>query len=256
MPDITPDETWDTMFDEIYLTTYALNLGERDSAEEARQAAAFAGVEPGAEILDVPTGFGRHALPLAKLGFHVTGVDRSGVQLSEARRIAGETEWPKWVQADFRELPFADESFDAVLCLFSSIGYRGEEGDRQAFGGFLRVLRPGAPLVIESLHRDRLMAIFQERSWEPLEDDAVLLEERRFDPAAGEIETDHTYLAVGERRSVTFRLRCYTATELVKLLADVGFVEIECFGDFEGGPVSRETRLVVRARKPQEGLAK
>ena len=127
-----------------------------------------------------------------------------------------------WVQADFRELPFEDESFDAVLCLFTSIGYRGEEGT-QAFAEFLRVLRPGAPLVIETLHRDRLMAILQQRRWEPLEDDAVLLEERDFDYVAGEGVTKHTYLSVGERRSVTFRLRCYTATELVKLLAEVGF---------------------------------
>jgi SAM-dependent methyltransferase len=250
MPDITPDEVWDEMFDEIYLRTYSLGLADRDSAAEAEAAATFAGVQPPAEILDVPTGFGRHALPLAKLGFHVTGVDRSGVQLSEARRIAGEVEWPKWLEGDFRELPLEDESFDAVLCLFTSIGYRGEEGDRQAFAQFLRVLRPGAPLVIETLHRDRLMAIFQQRGWEPLEDDAVLLEERDFDYVAGEGVTIHTYLSVGERRSVTFRLRCYTATELVKLLAEVGFTGIECVGDFEGAPLSRETRLVVRARKP------
>jgi ubiquinone/menaquinone biosynthesis C-methylase UbiE len=250
MREVTPDETWDEMFDQIYLRTYARTLGERDSEHEAVQAAALAGVEPPAEILDAPTGFGRHALPLAKHGFHVTGVDRSSVQLAEARRIAGDVEWPKWVQADFRELPFEDESFDAVLCLFSSIGYRGEEGDRRALAEYLRVLRPGAPLLVETMHRDRLATIFQERGWEPLADDAVLLEERNFDPVAGVIETDHTYFAVGERRSVTFRLRVYTATELVRLLAELGFGETECFGDYEGGPLSRETRLVVRARKP------
>jgi SAM-dependent methyltransferase len=250
MREPTPDETWDTMFDEIYLATYAISLRDRDSDAEAEAAARLAGVEPPAEILDVPTGFGRHARPLAKLGFHVTGVDRSGVQLSEARRLAGEVEWPKWVEADFRELPFEAESFDAVLCLFTSIGYRGEEGDRQAFNEFLRVARPGAPLIIEALHRDRLMAIFQERSWDSLEDDAVLFEERRFDYVAGEIETDHTLLSVGVRRDVTFHLRIYTATELVKLLGEVGFTETDCFGDFEGGPLSRETRLVVRAKKP------
>jgi SAM-dependent methyltransferase len=250
MPEPTPDETWDELFDEIYLRTYALDLAERDSAEEARLAAALAGIEPPAEILDAPTGFGRHALPLTKLGFRVTGIDRSEVQLAEARRIAGQVEWPRWLQADFRELPFAEDAFDAVLCLFTAIGYRGEEGDRQAFGEFLRVLRPGGALVIEVLHRDRLMAIFQERSWEPLENDAVLLEERRFDYAAGEVEVDHTLLSVGERRSVTFRLRVYSATELVRLLDEVGFSEIECFGDFERGTLSRETRLVVLARKP------
>ncbi|HEY8192436.1 MAG TPA: class I SAM-dependent methyltransferase [Gaiellaceae bacterium] len=246
----TSDETWDELFDELYLPTYLLGLAERESGEEAEAAAKLAGVEEPAEILDVPTGFGRHALPLAKLGFHVTGVDRSGVQLSEARRIAGEVEWPKWVQADFRELPFEDERFDAVLCLFTSIGYRGEEGDRQAFAEFLRVLRPGAALIVEALHRDRLMFIFQERSWDPLADDAVRLEEREFDPVAGEVDATLTLLAVGERRSVSYRIRVYTATELVKLLREAGFGEIDCFGDFEGGPLSRETRLVVRARKP------
>jgi SAM-dependent methyltransferase len=250
MRDVTPDETWDEMFDEIYLRTYALNLRDRDAPAEAEAAVWLAGLEPPAEILDAPTGFGRHALPLAKQGFRVTGVDRSAVQLAEARRLAGEVEWPKWVQADFRELPFEDERFDAVLCLFTSIGYRGEVGDREAFGEYLRVLRPGGTLLVEALHRDRLMAIFQERSWEPLEDDAVLLEERRFDPVAGEIETDHTLLSVGERRSVTFHLRVYTATEIARLLEDIGFAEIDCFGDLEGAPLSRETRLVVRARKP------
>jgi SAM-dependent methyltransferase len=241
---------WDELFDEIYLKTYALNLRERDSAGEAAAAARLAGVEPPAEILDAPGGFGRHSIPLAEAGYRVTSVDRSAVQQDEGRRRAGDGEWPKWVQSDFRELPFADESFDAVLCLFTSIGYRGEDGDRRMFGEFLRILRPGRALLVEALHRDRLMAVFMERSWEPLEGEAMLAEERRFDYAAGEIETDHIHVADGERRSITFRLRVYTATELVRLLEDVGFGEVECFGDLEGGELSRETRLVVRTRKP------
>jgi SAM-dependent methyltransferase len=249
MPGLTPDETWDELFGDFYLKTYE-GIHERDSEAEALGAATLAGVEPPAELLDAPTGFGRHAVPLARQGFRITGIDRSDVQLSEARRLAGDVEWPRWVQADVRELPFGDESFDAVLCLFTSIGYRGEDGDRQAFGEALRVLRPGGPLIIEVLHRDRLSSIFQERAWDPLPDDAARLEERRFDYVTGEIETDLTYLAVGERHSVTFRLRVYTATELVRLLAEVGFGEIDCFGDYEGGPLSRETRLVVRAKTP------
>jgi ubiquinone/menaquinone biosynthesis C-methylase UbiE len=241
---------WDELFDEIYLSTYGLRLGERDSAGEATAAAALAGVEPPAEILDAPTGFGRHAIPLAQAGYRVTGVDRSPVQLDKGRRLAGDAEWPRFVQADFRELPFEDASFDAVLCLFTSIGYRGEEGDRQMFGEFVRVLRPGAAVVVEALHRDRLMKIFLERGWEPLEGEAILAEERRFDYVAGEVETDHILFTEGRRRSVTFRVRVYTATELVRLLEDIGFGEIDCFGDLEGAELSRETRLAVRARRP------
>jgi SAM-dependent methyltransferase len=249
--ELMSDEVWDELFDEIYSTTYAVNLRRFDSAAEATAAAKLADVEPPAEILDAPGGFGRHSIPLAGAGFRVTSVDRSAVQQDEGRRRAAGAEWPRFVQADFRELPFAGESFDAVLCLFSSIGYRGEEGDRQTLGEFLRVLRPGATLVVETMHRDRLMVVFQERGWDHLEADAVLLEERRFDHLAGEVETKHTLVpADGPRRTVTFRLRIYTATELTRLLEDVGFAEIECFGDLDAGELSRESRLVVRARKP------
>ena len=174
---ITPDETWDELFGELYFRAYE-GLHERDSESEALAAAALAGVEAPAEIIDAPTGFGRHAIPLAKNGFRVTGVDRSEVQLAEARRAAGDVEWPKWMQGDVRELPVDESSFDAVLCLFTSIGYRGEPGDRAAFAEFLRVLSPGRRLVLETLHRDRLSSIFRDRSWDRLSDDAVRLEER------------------------------------------------------------------------------
>jgi ubiquinone/menaquinone biosynthesis C-methylase UbiE len=243
-------DLWDELFDEIYLSTYSPRLDDAEPAAEALAAAKLAGVEPPAEILDAPGGFGRHSIPLADAGFHVTVVDRSPVQLDEGRRRAGDREWPRFIEADFRELPFEDESFDAVLNLFSSIGYRGEEGDRKTFGEFLRVLRPGGSLVVETLHRDRLMAIFQERSWEPLEGENLVAEARTFDPVAGEIETEHILVAGGSRRGLTYKLRVYTATELVRILADVGFEAIECFGDFERGELSRETRLVIRTTRP------
>jgi ubiquinone/menaquinone biosynthesis C-methylase UbiE len=242
-------DRWDELFDEIYLSTYSFRLDKFDSAEEALAAARLAGCEPPAEILDAPAGFGRHSLPLAQAGYRVTALDRSQVQLDEGRRRAGDGEWPRWVQADFRELPFENESFDGVLCLFSSLGYRGEGGDRQTLTEFLRVLRPGGALVIETMHRDRLMAIFQERGWEPLEGDAIVAEGRRFDYVAGEIEIDHILFADGDRRGFTYKLRVYTATELVRMLDDVGYGPVACFGDYEGGELTRETRLVIRARK-------
>ena len=53
---------------------------------------------------------------------------------------------------------------------------------------------------------------------------------------AREIETEHILApADGPRLTVTFRRGVYTATELARLLEDVGFAEIECFGDLVGG---------------------
>jgi len=239
---------WDTVFDELYLRTYASLQKPEDAEAQAEAVARLAGLEPGANVLDCPCGYGRHTIPLARAGHHVVGADRSEVLLEEARRRAGEAEWPKWVRADYRELPFEDASFDCCLNLFSSLGYWGEEGDRQALLEFRRVLRPGGRLVVETMHRDRLVRIFRPENWEELPDGALLVERRSFDHAEGVIETMHMLVEPdGTRKSVPYRLRLYTATELGRMVREAGFEDLAYYGDYEGAPVTVETRLVIVA---------
>ncbi|MFN2468229.1 MAG: class I SAM-dependent methyltransferase [Gaiellaceae bacterium] len=244
-------DAWDDLFDELYLDTYVPRLEDRDAEDEALAAVRLAGLEPGADVLDAPCGFGRHAIPLARAGYRVTGVDRSPAQLDEARRRAGQAEWPRLLRADFRELPFADASFDGVLNLFTSIGYRGEAEDRRMLAEFRRVLRPGGALVIETLQRDRLVRIYQERRWDPLPGDSILIEEGRFDPVAGLNHATHTLITGGgERRSLEYTLRVYTPGEIVRMLDDCGFERPEAFGGWEGEALTTDTRLVLLARAP------
>jgi SAM-dependent methyltransferase len=201
-------------------------------------------------VIDAPCGYGRHSLVLAEAGYRITGADRSPVLLAEARRRAGGGEWPRWVQADHRELPFEDASFDAALNLFSSLGYRGEDGDRATLAQLARVLRPGGSLVIETQHRDRVMAGFRDSDWQDLGGGALRLDARRFDHAAGAVDNDLILIdAEGNRHAVEYRLRLYTATELARLVAEAGFARVECFGGFDRTPLSRDTRLVIRAEK-------
>lgn len=241
-------DDWDDLFDGLYLRTYARLQEVVDSAGQALAAVALAGVEPGAEILDAPCGYGRHSIPLARAGYRVTGADRSPVLLDEARRRAGQGEWPRWVQADHRELPFEDASFDVVLNLFSSLGYRGEEGDRRTLAELRRVLRPGGALVMETTHRDRLICDFEPRGWDPVPGGHLWVQERSFDHVAGEIENTHTFVAAdGSRESHTYRLRVYTASELMRLLEGAGFGDVEAYGGFEREDLSERTRLVLVA---------
>ena len=52
------------------------------------------------------------------------------------------------------------------------------------------------------------------------------------------------------RRSRTIRWRAYSVTELVRILVDVGFGEMACYGNLDGGPFAADTRLVIVAATP------
>lgn len=240
---------WETIFEKLYLRVYApLEVPEQTEAD-ANGAVTLARCAPGADVLDAPCGYGRHSLVLAELGYHVVGLDRSPVLLDEARRRGGEREWASWVAGDYREPPFGDGSFDAVLHLFSSFGYHGEADDLRMFSEFRRVLRPGGRLVLETMHRDRLIAIFQPRGWHELPDGSARLEARSFDPVAGVHHTELTYWPRGgEPVSASYELRVYTATEVRAMLAAAGFTKLEVLGSLDGDPFSVESRLVVVAQ--------
>src|SRR4051795_281163 len=105
-------DTWDAFFSDFYLRAYAGDERDAEAEGQALAAARLSGCPEGGELLDAPCGFGRHSIPLARAGDRVAGVDRSGALLGEARGRAQGERWPKFVQADYRELPFADESFD------------------------------------------------------------------------------------------------------------------------------------------------
>ena len=78
----------------------------------------FAGDTAGRRILDVGTGTGRAALLFARAGAVVTGIDASEEMLAIARdRARTESTTVRFERGDAHELPFADRSFDVVVCL-------------------------------------------------------------------------------------------------------------------------------------------
>src|SRR5689334_4942622 len=78
---------------------------------------------PGARILDLCCGVGRHSLELARRGFVVTGVDRTAAYLERARhRAEQESLAVELVQSDMREFARPD-AFDGAINLFTSFGY-------------------------------------------------------------------------------------------------------------------------------------
>jgi SAM-dependent methyltransferase len=243
-------DVWDAFFSDFYLRAYASAERDAEAETQALAAARLSGCPEGGELLDVPCGFGRHCVPLARAGFRVTGVDRSGALLEEARRRAGGERWPKFAQADYRELPLKAERFDAALNLFTSLGYLGDEEDVRVLAEIRRVLKPGGRLVLETEHRDRAVRRWSDTDWRLMGEGRVLLEQRTFDPADGVAQTTQTLVEPdGRRESRTWSARVYSATELLALVRAAGFSEVKAWGGFEHEPLSVDSRLVIVARR-------
>jgi SAM-dependent methyltransferase len=198
--------------------------------EEAAFVADALGLAPGARVLDVPCGGGRHALELAARGFRVTGVDLSPGFLATARSLADEQALAiDWEERDMRDLPWT-AAFDGACCLGNSFGYL--DGDDNA--AFLRAvasaLRPGARFVLDASYlAEVLFPIFQERSWYP-DGDGYCLSARRYDPAEGRLHVAYTFIRDGRTETHTMSARIHTAREVLSLLADAGFTAIETYG--------------------------
>lgn len=182
----------------------------------------------GARVLDVPCGFGRHALVLARCGYRVTGVDISPELLAQARAVCsgasqglrrgivahlpGATKRsrpprvPEFIRGDMRRLRFRGQ-FDLVLNLFTSFGYFGDRGDQRVLDSFYRALRPGGRAVVHVINRDYIVRHYRPRSVSRLKD--FRLDERvAMDWATSTIRTEWTVrfqwgslqAARGERR--------------------------------------------------------
>ena len=120
-----------------------------DAGMYARRAALVSDLR--GDVLEIGCGTGMMFEHYAAEGVRVRAVDNDDAFLERARtRVRPNVEL---VKADARHLPFADESFDAVVaCLvFCSI-----PGPEVAFAEAKRVLRPGGELrLIEHVASDR-----------------------------------------------------------------------------------------------------
>jgi len=111
----------------------------------------------GCRVLDAPCGIGRVATPLARLGFEVAGIDLSPHLVGVAEKKAAASGVPpgraKFYVGDMRDLGsrFPQGGFDAILNVFTSIGYGSEEDDLRFFSEARSVTRPGGLLLISGL---------------------------------------------------------------------------------------------------------
>jgi SAM-dependent methyltransferase len=98
------------------------------------------------KLLDLACGTGNAALVAARRGARVTGLDGATRLLEVAAgRADAEDLRVDWIEGDFHELPFAEDSFDVVTSVFGLIF---AERPAQATAEVARILGPNGRLAI------------------------------------------------------------------------------------------------------------
>ena len=241
-------ETWyREIFDAEYLRLYLPTLTAERTEREVAGVLQLLQLPPGAKILDLCCGHGRHAVALAERGYPVTGQDLSGCFLDMARASAAERGADvRWVESDMREIPFEGE-FDAVLNLFTAFGYlESEAEDQKVLQAVHRALKPGGGFLMDMIHRDNLLRRLQNRSWQQLDNGSVMLMERSWDQLTSrQSERRTTIHPDGRTSEYALSLRLYTLTEFAKMFAEAGLPLQAYYGDFAGSPLTLDSHRMV-----------
>lgn len=144
---------------------YTLLYGHRDVEDARLWVEAIQGrwqLQAGTQLLDLACGRGRHAHFFAHAGLRVTGLDISEESINEARSAVPEAEF---AVHDMR-LPFRTESFDAVCCLFTSLGYFEDlDDDRAVFRAVWAALRPGGRFVLDFMNTTVVLRDLVAEEW-------------------------------------------------------------------------------------------
>lgn len=223
-----------------------------------------------ATIADIGCGTGNIAIPLAKQGCEVFGIDLSEDMLAVAQHKAAEAGRNEpfqgrggvtWLHQDMRDWSLL-EPVDAVISLCDCINYLLEEEDvsqaiRQAYAG----LKEGGLFIFDVHTRFQLETYAEQQPFFLNENDIAYIWTSDYDAERCEIEHALTIFVkedeLSEGAADRFRRveedhtqRAYPLEWLKRQLLDAGFGEVELYADFAWEPVTDTTeRAFFVARK-------
>lgn len=222
----------------------AQTVGRRDIAFWKRMASAVKG-----PVLELGCGTGRVALPVAREGATVVGIDRSAPMLARARKRVKRAKLQEQVQlvrGDIRHLPFPDKSFPLVMAPYGILQSLLVERDlTQTLEAVSRVLTKkgtfGLELVADLPAWDEYSKRISMRGKRGPNGKPITLTESVVQDRKRQITRFEQEFVEGRGKSAVrqkfgLAFRTLTVPQMVKRLEKAGLEVSALLGDYQGGP--------------------
>ena len=257
IPAIEGHEGWDA-YAPYYDWENAQTVGRRDVAFWKRLASAADG-----PVLELGCGTGRVALPAARAGATIVGIDRSAPMLARARarvRRARLQSSVTLVRGDIRHLPFPERTFPLVMAPYGILQSLLVERDLMRTLQSVRgVLARGGVFGLELVadlpawqEHSKRVSLRGRRgsSGAPI----TLIESVRQDRKKGITRFEQEFVEgrgkTAVRRSFSLAFRTLTVPQMVAQLEKAGLTVSALLGDYQGGPWDLRAEVwIILARK-------
>jgi cyclopropane fatty-acyl-phospholipid synthase-like methyltransferase len=150
MTNTVADNWYETFFSGINCEMWERAIPEEWSIKEAAFLIDVLGTGRGSKILDIPSGFGRLAIPLARSGYNLTCVDMSERFLSSLENIVNKENLPiEIINGNILTLELTGP-FDGAICMGNSFGYFDYDNIKLFVKKVASCMKSGARFVINS----------------------------------------------------------------------------------------------------------
>lgn len=212
---------------------------------------------PRGKVCECACGTGSLTIPLAAMGYQMTGLDLSADMLfvaSQKARRAGAM--IPFVKQDMRQLKL-HRQMDAVLCTNDGLNYLENEQELvQFFQAAFGVIREGGGLFFDLSTPYKLRRVLGNHFIGDEDENIAYLWHNRYNEGLGCVDMnlaifvrqkDETYQRIGESQ----RQYAHDAERIFRALKQAGFTDVTIYGDkLLDEPDDKECRWFFAARKP------
>lgn len=232
--------------EEMYLHFYQHTL-EKNTSSEVDFIDRLCPVFPGDKIVDIPCGYGRHALKLAQRhpDVVVRGFDISPHFIEMANQDAGKN--ATFDVADMRTVTLP-QGIALATCLYTSFGYFADDENRAFLHRLFASLRPGGKMVIDVINPKRILpgkSVFAQHGTDSITDNVTLV-------TGGEYQFQRCYTIGTNSYLKNYTLMVYKAQIFEEIFKKIGGT-CQVYGSFDGEAYTAHSeRMIVVATAPGE----